>query len=268
MLPNAPHPNWVILPADTIVAGGPSSTPYQRSLRDIVRIFLRRKGLFILTSAVVCLIGGAYLLLTPPLYMSTASLVLHFDIKLTPDIDRTRTPNQMQGSNEHREILYSDAEMLKSPDLARKVIEAVGLARLYPKIAAKQETDARKQDDALKAYNGNLVVDVGIQSDVLNLSFLNTNPFVSRDALQQLLDGFFAQEAEVYANPQLKFAEDEANAAKAKLATAQQATESARTNPCRMKNLLSVYWERWQSGEKQPTSALHRKTTVMRSCLH
>jgi uncharacterized protein involved in exopolysaccharide biosynthesis len=127
----------------------------------------------------------------------------------------------MQGSNEHREILYSDAEMLKSPDLARKVIEAVGLARLYPKIAAKQETDARKQDDALKTYNSNLVVDVGNQSDVLNLSFLNANPAVARDALQHLLDSFFAQEAEVYANPQLKFAEDEAAAAKAKLAAAQ-----------------------------------------------
>jgi uncharacterized protein involved in exopolysaccharide biosynthesis len=221
MLPNAPHPNWVILPADAMVAG--PSVSYHRSLRDLVRIFLRRKELFILACAVVCLIGGAYLLFTPPLYLSTASLVLHFDNKLTPDIDRTRMPNQMQGSNEHREILYSDADMLKSPDLAHKVIEAVGLARLYPKIAAKQETDARKQDDALKAYNSNLVVDVGLQSDVLNLSFLSANPAISRDVLQHLLDGFFAQEAEVYANPQLKFAEDEANAAKAKLAAAQQA---------------------------------------------
>jgi uncharacterized protein involved in exopolysaccharide biosynthesis len=79
----------------------------------------------------------------------------------------------------------------------------------------------RRQDDALKAYNSNLVVDVGLQSDVLNLSFLNASPTVARDALRHLLDGFFAQEAEVYANPQLEFAEEEAAAAKAKLAAAQ-----------------------------------------------
>ena len=38
-----------------------------------------------------------------------------------------------------------------------------------------------------------------------------------------MLDGFFAQEADVWSNPQLKFATDEANDAKAKLAAAQQA---------------------------------------------
>ena len=70
MLPNAPHPNWVILPADAIVAG--PSVSYHRSLRDLVRIFLRRKGLFIVTCAVVCLVGGAYLLLTPPLTRTPA----------------------------------------------------------------------------------------------------------------------------------------------------------------------------------------------------
>src|SRR5581483_5717714 len=146
MLPNAPQPHWAIQPAEAFAPSGPTLT-YQRSFRDIVRIFLRRKGLFFPTSAVICLIGGGYLLLVPPLYLSTASLVLHFDNKLTPDIDRTRAPNQMQGSNAHREILYSDADMLKSPDLGHRVIGAVGLDRLFPKIAAKKEPDARKQDD-------------------------------------------------------------------------------------------------------------------------
>lgn len=222
MLPNAPqYPNWAVQPAAAF-ATGPTLT-YQRSFREIIRIFLRRKGLFFMVFAIVCLVGGAYLLLTPPLYLSTATLVLHFDNKLTPDIDRTQTTNQMQGSNEHREILYSDADMLKSPDLANQVIGAIGLDKLYPKLAAKKEVDARKQDDALKAYNSNLVVDVGVQSDVLNLSFLNTDPTVARNALQRLLDGFFAQEADVWSNPQLKFAEDEADGAKAKLAAAQQA---------------------------------------------
>jgi uncharacterized protein involved in exopolysaccharide biosynthesis len=40
------------------------------------------------------------------------------------------------------------------------------------------------------------------------------------------VDGFFSQEADVYSNPQLKFAEDEANGANAKLAAAQKALSS------------------------------------------
>ena len=68
-----------------------------------------------------------------------------------PDIDRTRIATQLQGSNEHREIIYSDADILKSPDLMRKVIGAIGLERLYPKIAAKTEPEARKTGGGAQA---------------------------------------------------------------------------------------------------------------------
>jgi succinoglycan biosynthesis transport protein ExoP len=67
------------------------------------------------------------------------------------------------------------------------------------------------------------VVDVGLQSDVINVSFLNPDPTVARDAVKSLLDQFFGQEATVYANPQLKFAEQEANRQRDKLNAAQQA---------------------------------------------
>jgi uncharacterized protein involved in exopolysaccharide biosynthesis len=171
---------------------------------------------------VVFLCGGLYLLLAKPLYLSNASLVLHFESQV-PDIDRSRTPSQMQGSNEHREVLYSDADILRSPDLAREVIDKVGLARLYPEIAAQPLTPEHKLDAAVKAFSADRVVDVGLQSDVLNLSYLSPNATVARDGLQTLVDQFFAREAEVYANPQLTFAEAEASGAKAKLADAQKA---------------------------------------------
>ena len=90
----------------------------------------------------VCLVGGVYLLLKQPLYQSGASLVLHFESQTVPNIDRTMTPpSQQQGSNEHREILYSDADILRSPDLTRGVIGTIGLARLYPQIAAMPYSD-------------------------------------------------------------------------------------------------------------------------------
>ena len=39
---------------------------------------------------------------------------------------------------------------------------------------------------------------------------------MARDAVQELLNQFFDQEAAVYANPQLQFAEDEANSCQRK----------------------------------------------------
>src|SRR5207344_3367642 len=93
----------------------------------------------------------------------------------------------------------------------------------YPALAAEKLTDAHKMDMAVKAFGADIVVDVGLQSDVLNLSLLNPDATVARDALQTLIDRFFAREAEVYANPQLTFAEAEASGAKEKLTQAQNA---------------------------------------------
>lgn len=189
----------------------------QPSFREAVLTFFRRKFTFLLVFGAVCLAGAAYLLLSTPQYMSSASMVLRFDQHSVPNIDRTQQSSQQLGSNERREILYSDADILRSPDLARRAITEVGLARLYPKIAKSSDPQARKMDLAVKAFSADLVVDVGMQSDVLNVSFLNPNSAVARDAVQSVLDQFFAQEAVIYANPELKFAEQESVRAKQKL---------------------------------------------------
>jgi uncharacterized protein involved in exopolysaccharide biosynthesis len=194
---------------------------YQPSVRDIILTFLRRKALFMLVFGIVCLAGGAYLLIKQPLYLSSASLVLHFDSQAVPNIDRTMNPTQPLGSNEHREILYSDADILRSTSVIHGVIQAVGIERLYPKIAAAEASDAKKLDQTTDSLLANLVTDVGLQSDVITINYFNPDAAVARDTVQTLVNQFFEQEAAVYANPQLKFAESESAAAKDKLTDAQ-----------------------------------------------
>ncbi len=195
----------------------------QPSLRDTIQTFFRRKFTFLLIFGGACLAGATYLFITTPLYMSGASLVVRFDQHTVPDIDRSRSSGQPLGSNERREIIYSDADILRSPDLLHRAMNEVGLARMYPNIAADGHDQARQDEEALKAFNSDLVVDVGLQSDVLNLTLLNPDPEVARDAVKSLLDQFFGQEATVYANPQLKFTEQEATRQRDKLTAAQQA---------------------------------------------
>jgi uncharacterized protein involved in exopolysaccharide biosynthesis len=195
----------------------------QPSLRDTIQTFFRRKFTFLLIFGGACLVGAAYLFVTTPLYLSAASLVVRFDQHTVPDIDRSRNQPAPLGSNERREIIYSDADILRSPDLQRAALQEVGLARIYPKIADDGHGKARQEEEALKAFNADLVVDVGLQSDVINLTFLNPDPVVARDAVKALLDHFFGQEATVYANPQLKFAEQESERQRDKLNAAQQA---------------------------------------------
>jgi len=200
----------------------------QPSLRETILTFFRRKFTFLLIFGAVCLAGAAYLFFTTPMYLSGASLVVRFDQHSMPDIDRSRGSAQPLGANERRAIIYSDADILRSPDLLRRAMDEVGLARLYPKIAEGGHSAARQQEEALKAFGSDLVVDVGLQSDVINLSFLNPDPVVAHDAVKALLDQFYSQEASVYANPQLQFAEQEATRQREKLTAAQQALGSSR----------------------------------------
>jgi len=194
---------------------------YQRSFREILHVFLRRKTLFAVMFGVVGMTGGAYLMFKQPLYMSNATLVLHFGGQAVPDIDHSVAPIQLEGSNEHREILNSDAAILNSPELLRSVVDNIGLANLYPRIASGDDSDDAKQSRAVKAFASNLTVDVGTQSDVINIGFLHPNPILARDAVRELLGRFYQQEADVYANPQLAFAKSEADRAKVSLTQAQ-----------------------------------------------
>lgn len=195
----------------------------QPDLRAMIVALLRRKLLFAFVLFAVCSAGAGYLMVAQQLWQSTASLVVRFDNQTVPDIDRNRTPAQPPGSNERREIIYSDADMLHARDVLVQVIKAVGLARLYPKIAAMAVSTSGKLDAAEQQFATNLVIDVGLQSDVITIDYLNSDPQVAHDAVQQLLHQFYAQEAAVYANPQLHFSEDEANKARAKLTDAQNA---------------------------------------------
>ncbi len=200
----------------------------QPSFRDTLLIFFRRKLVFITAFLVVCALGGAYLALATPKYASGASLVLRFETRAVPRIDRNldaEAPNQ-QGVNEHREVLHSDAEILRSPDLARNAIRAVGLAELYPKIAAAALPAPRKMDNALHAFQSDLVVNVGLESDVITVTFLAHAPKIAQAVVQHLLTEFYGQEASIYANPQLRFAQQEAVKAKQKLADAQNELSS------------------------------------------
>jgi succinoglycan biosynthesis transport protein ExoP len=195
----------------------------QPDFRATVAAFLRRKVLFVLVVALVCAGGGVYLLLAKQLYQSSASLVVRFDSQTVPNIDRTNTTTMPIGSNERREIIYSDADILRSPDVIRHVIAALGLARLYPEIAARPVGEERRIDDAAELFAANLAIDVGVQSDVINVTYLNGDPVVARDAVHELLERFYGQEATVYANPQLRFAEEEAAKARGQLTDAQNA---------------------------------------------
>ena len=189
--------------------------------RDIAGVFFRRKLVVILTFLII--VGGAvaYILLATPLYRSDATLLVRFGNNLVPNIGNGRDPAPQQlASNERHEVLASDGELLKSTDLIRTVIDKVGLAALYPKIAANEDSPQLKIASAQQSFTSDLVVDVSGTSDAINLSYLNHDPMLAHQAMQLLVDTYMDREAKVYSDPQLAFMESEREQASKRLDSA------------------------------------------------
>ncbi len=191
--------------------------------RDIAGVFFRRKLVVATTFLIVVGSAVAYILYATPLYRSDATLLVRFGASLVPSIGSRESAPQQLASNERREILNSDGELLKSTDLIRSVIDKIGLAALYPKIAATPDSDQLKLGSAQQSFTGDLVVDVSATSDAINLSYLNHDPKLARQATQMLIDTYLDHEAKVYSDPQLSFMQSEREQASQRLDQARAA---------------------------------------------
>ena len=188
-----------------------------RPFRDTILTFLRRKSPVLLVFGGVCLVGGAYLLLTPAALhvrrLAGAAVRSAHGAGHRPHAQPDAAAGLQRASRNPLFRRRHPAQPGPAPPRHQRRSGWRGSIRRSPR---RPRSGARRLDEALKALRGDLVVDVGLQSDVINLSLSQSG---SRrwhaTPCSDLLDQFYAQEAAVYANPQLKFAEDEANAASA-----------------------------------------------------
>ena len=191
--------------------------------RDVAGVFFRRKLVVALTFLVVVGSAVGYVLYATPLYRSDATLLVRFGADLVPAIGSRERPVQQLQSNERRETLNSDGELLKSADLIRGVINKIGMAALYPKIAVSKDSDQMKLASAQQSFTSDLVVDVSGTSDAINLSYLNHDPALAHQAMQLLVDTYVDHETKIYSDPQLQFMQNEREQANMRLGQARAA---------------------------------------------
>ena len=102
-----------------------------------------------------------------------------------------------------QEIVNSEVEILQSHKLADDTIEAIGLATIFPDIAAGDDSPERKNYVALKAFDASLYVKPVKLSNVLNIAFRNENRGVSEQVLSTLLKLYLAQHVRVFSEPRV-----------------------------------------------------------------
>jgi uncharacterized protein involved in exopolysaccharide biosynthesis len=197
--------------------------------RSLLNVVFRHRVKFLATVVTCLFLAAAYCLVATPKYKSTAELLVRFGsgqqqtrtgVSITPEISAQQ--------QERKEIVNSQIALLQSRDLLSDVLRTVGIARVYPNLAA--DTPQELDNKAVEQLGKDLDPEGGKDSDVIDLSVLNPDPAVAADLLRTVIAKFQKREASVYQSQQLPFLQDQLQQARSALTASRNAVEIFKTN--------------------------------------
>jgi uncharacterized protein involved in exopolysaccharide biosynthesis len=174
--------------------------------REILSIIFRSKRYFILMFFCAALPVAIFPYLLTHLYAATASILINSG----PEFETTTDPGA-QGSEApyltKQEIINSELAILASHDLAVETIDAVGLSKIYPSIAAHPPSSMSPMDAAVRKFSKDFTAVPVTMSEVINLNFDNPNRDVARQTLATLIEIYQNKHSTIFGDteaPQLR----------------------------------------------------------------
>jgi len=202
-------------------APSPSFVSMRTPAINLLAVFFRHRWAMIAAFLAVVGLGITYLATTTPKYESTAQLIIRFGDKSLPDIAQA-PPTELTPAD-RREIVLSNSAILQSPDLIQSVVQTMGIEQLYPDIIENPPSGWTSMNEATRRFAAGLWVGVGLQNNVITISFLHADGSVAREALMQLLKLYGARQTEVYRGTYREFLKTEMDEAARRLEMAQSA---------------------------------------------
>jgi uncharacterized protein involved in exopolysaccharide biosynthesis len=134
---------------------------------------------------------GGIALVMPAAYRANSELMVRLGQEYLVNADPASTSVFM----ERKEMVVSEVAMLTAPELAMRVLREVGLARIYPALAATivpddKESEATAYEEALLKFESHLKVLPIRDSTLLSVSFTSQDPVVAASVLQRVIEDY------------------------------------------------------------------------------
>jgi uncharacterized protein involved in exopolysaccharide biosynthesis len=161
------------------------------NLNDVLFILFKHKCKIFLCAAAGIVAAAAVYLLLPPIYESEAKLLVRYvvDKSVVDKLDSAVKTPDSQTDN----LINSEVEILTSWDLATQVAETVGVERLLQQCGG-QGTKANAARHILRG----LTVTALKGTDIISVSYKNTDPKLAVPVLQELVKRYFDKHLEVH----------------------------------------------------------------------
>ena len=163
------------------------------NVSEILSAIFKHKGK-ILICALIGLVGATVVFFFyPRQYESEAKLLVRYVLDRNP-VDPVDNSTSTTGFGKTTEnVINSEVEILQSWDLAVQVAEAIGYKKLVPEMG-----DAANVNAAAYVVNAGLDVQARKGSDILFVSYTNSDPNLTTLVLNELVNRYFVKHLEVH----------------------------------------------------------------------
>ena len=209
-------------PAD----GGGRSLRVRYTTRDLSALMWREKGTMFLVFAVLFVLGAVGAVLLPKTYTARSSILVQLGQEY---VYQPRAGDAGRGQTATIEdVVQSELEILGSVELKRRVVDAVGLTAVDPKLAsAWAVADARKRTEiqaaAMRMVDQGLSLHAPPKTGAIRLTFEHKNPQSAARILNALVSEYLIYRREVFADAASPELERQRQAFEDRLAAADEA---------------------------------------------
>ena len=174
------------------------------SLRDIITTLFKHKGKIVLGFLLVFLPITAWVNSSVPSFEADASIVLKFGREhiVRPEVG---TVNEYVDFDQEAAI-ETELNIISSRDLARQVVQTIGVRNIYPKLASSPQKDTQQiANAATSRFSRNLNSESVNYSNVIKLTFSHQDPQMASKALNTLIDLLKGKHLQVFSDPKASF---------------------------------------------------------------
>ena len=172
-------------------------------LREIVTVLFKYKvailAVFIATTLIVAVVA----MMMPTTYDAKSSILVKKGREYLnrPEVGDTNDAMSVNMAD----IINAEIQMLKSRDLAEKVVKTLQVSTLYPDLAQKNGA----LEKAVDIFQKNLLVESVKNSSVIQVSFQHTDPKTAANAVNTLVELLKEKHLQVFSEPRSSFLEQQ-----------------------------------------------------------
>ncbi|WP_447968798.1 GumC family protein [Nitrospira sp. M1] len=174
------------------------------SLRDILTTLFKHKVKILVAFSVVFLPILGWVYLSVPYFEAESTIVLKSGREhvVRPEVGSV----QEYVDFDKEAAIQTELNIISSKDLARQVIQTIGIHKIYPELAsASQEKGQDAIYPATLKFLGKLTTEPVNYSNVISLTFLHKDPQMAAMALNILIDLLKGKHLEVFSDPKASF---------------------------------------------------------------